>query len=126
MLHPGFSVAAEQLPALRGAVAEAKAVASTRKIALDGASDAIAAANLQSHLEELAAAASVEIGSREGRAPENRGAYRRIGLRRAGSGEYEYGGKPLNAIETAAPPPIIANLQLHGARRPRAPTSTTN
>src|SRR2546423_11982531 len=113
MLHPGFSVAAEQLPALRGAVAEAKAVASTRKIALDGASDAIAAANLQSHLEELAAAASVEIGSSEGRAPENRGAYRRIGLRLAVSGEDESVVKLLRAIATATPPPILAQLQLH-------------
>ena len=59
MLLPRFGVAAEQLPALRAALAEAKAVASTRKIALDGASDAIAAANLQSHLEELAATCSL-------------------------------------------------------------------
>ena len=117
MLLPRLSVAAEQLPALRAAVAEAKAVASTRKIALDGASDAIAAANLQSHLEELAAAAGVEIGSSEGRAPENRGAYRRIGLRLAVSGEYEAVVKLLSAIETAAPPLIIANLQLHGGTR---------
>jgi len=126
MLLPRFSVAAEQLPALRAAVAEAKAVASTRKIALEGASDAIAAANLQSHLEELAAAAGVEIGSSEGRAPENRGAYRRIGLRLAVSGEYESVVKLLSAIETAAPPLIIANLQLHGALRPRAEPSTAS
>src|SRR5205814_9415821 len=115
MLAPGFSDAAERVPALGAAVTEAKAIAGTRKIGLDGASDAIAAANLQSHLEERAAAASVEIGSSEGRAPENRGAYRRIGLRLAVSGEYESVVKLLSAIETAAPPLIIANPQLHGA-----------
>src|SRR5438105_1884570 len=78
------------------------------------------------HAEGLAAGTSVEIGSREARAPENRGAYRRIGLRLAVSGQYESAVKLLSAIETAAPPLIIANLQLHGALRPRAEPSTAS
>jgi general secretion pathway protein M len=125
-LLPRLSVAAEQLPALRAALAEANTAASTRKIALDGSSDAIAAASLQSHLEELAAAAGVEVGSSEGRAPENRGAYRRIGLRLAVSGEYEAIVKLLSAIETAAPPLILTNLQLHAALRPRGEAASAS
>ena len=53
----------------------------THKITLEGASDAIAAAALQSHIEELAASAGATIGSTESLPTETRGAYRRIGLR---------------------------------------------
>ena len=65
-----------RLPELRARLAELQAAATTRKIALDGASDAIAAANLQSRIEELAVSSGVTIGSTEGIAAENRGGYR--------------------------------------------------
>ena len=60
---------------------EVQAAASTRKITLDGKGDAIASANLQSRIEELAASASVTIGSTEAIPAENRDLYRRLGLR---------------------------------------------
>ena len=43
MLAPRLSAAAAELPELRARLAELQAAATTRKIALDGASDAIAA-----------------------------------------------------------------------------------
>ena len=89
------------------------------------ASDPIASANLQSRIEELAASAGVTIGSAEGLAVENRGGYRRIGLRFVISGQYEPIVKLLSAIETTVPPLVLSNLQLrgsnlqlHGAARP--------
>jgi general secretion pathway protein M len=117
ILAPRLSAAAAELPELRARLAELQAAATTRKIALDGASDAIAAANLQSRIEELASAAGVTIGSTEGLAAENRGAYRRIGLRLAISGDYDAMVKLLAAIETAAPPLILSNVQFHGVLR---------
>ncbi len=118
MLAPRLSAAAAELPELRVRLAELQAAATTRKIALDGASDAIAAANLQSRIEELATSAGATIGSTEGLAAENRGGYRRIGLRLAITGDYDAIVKLLGAIETAAPPLILSNLQFHGVLRP--------
>jgi general secretion pathway protein M len=117
MLAPRLSAAAAELPALRARLTELQASATTRNIALDGASDAIAGANLQSRIEELASSAGVAIGSTEGLAAENRGGYRRIGLRLAITGDYDAIVKLLGAIETAAPPLILSNLQFHGTLR---------
>jgi general secretion pathway protein M len=117
MLAPRLSAAAAELPELRARLAELQTAATTRKIALDGASDAIAAANLQSRIEELASSAGVTIGSTEGLAAENRGGYRRIGLRLAITGDYDAIIKLLGAIETTAPPLILSNLQFHGTLR---------
>ena len=129
ILLPRLSAAAEQLPSLRARLIEMKADASTRKVTLDGASDPIASANLQSRIEELAASAGVTIGSAEGLAVENRGGYRRIGLRFVISGQYEPIVKLLSAIETTVPPLVLSNLQLrgsnlqlHGAARPAEPS----
>jgi general secretion pathway protein M len=117
MLAPRLSAAAAELPGLQARLAELQATATTRKIALDGASDAIAAANLQSRIEELAAPAGVTISSTEGIAAENRGGYRRIGLRLAINGDYDTIIKLLGAIETTAPPLVLNNLQFHGSMR---------
>ena len=60
---------------------ELRATASTSKVTLDGKNDAIASANLQSHVEALAASRGVTVGSTEALPAENRGSFRRIGLR---------------------------------------------
>jgi len=120
MLAPRLSAAAAELPELRARLAELQAAAKTRDIVIDGASNAIAAANLQSRPEELAKSVGVTIGSTEGIAAENRGGYRRVGLRLAISGEYEAIIKLLAAIETAAPPLVLSNMQFHGVLRPTA------
>jgi general secretion pathway protein M len=120
MLAPRLSAAAAELPELRARLAELQVAATTRDIVIDGASDAIAAANLQSRIEELASSAGVTIGSTEGLAAENRGGYRRIGLRLAISGDYDGIIKLLAAIETTAPPLVLSNVQFHGVLRPTA------
>jgi len=125
LLVPRLKTTADELPGLRARAAELRATASTHKVTLDGSSDAIASANLQSHIAELAAAAGVTIGSTESLPAEVRGGYRRIGLRYALSGPYEVLVKFLAKLEAATPPLVIDNLQIHGVmRRPGTPAAS--
>lgn len=125
LLLPRLRTAADELPALRARVEELRAAAGTRKITLEGASDALAAAALQSRIEELAASAGVTIGSTESLPVEARSGYRRIGLRYVLSGPYESLVKFLAKLEAATPPLVIDNLHIHGVlRRPGTPAAT--
>ena len=124
MLVPRLKAAADELPELRARVAQLRATAGARKVTLDGSSDAIAAANLQSHIEELAASVGVTIGSTESLPVEVRGGYRRIGLRYTLSGPYESLVKLIAKLEAATPPLVIDALHIHGVlRRPGTPAA---
>lgn len=117
MLAPRLRTAAAQVPQLQARVADLRRTARARRIVLEGATDALAAANLQTSLEGLAAAAGATLGSIEGVAAEARGGYRRIGLHVAVNGTYEAIVKLLAAIDTADPPLVIDSLQIHGKPR---------
>jgi general secretion pathway protein M len=117
MLLPRLNAATDELPLLRARAAELRAASTTHKITLDGASDAIAAAALQSHIEELTSAAGASIGSTEGLPTETRGAYRRIGLRLVLSGPYETLMALFAKLEVATPPLVIDNVQIRGLQR---------
>ena len=124
MLVPRLRAAADELPSLRARVEQLRAAAGTRKITLEGASDAIASATLQSRIEELATSAGATIGSTESLPAEARSGYRRIGLRYVLSGSYETLVKFLARLESATPPVVIDNLHIHGVlRRPGTPTA---
>ncbi len=118
MLVPRLEAASREVPALRARLAELRSAASTSKITLDGASDAIAAANLESRIEEIASSLGTTLGSTEGLPAENRGGYRRIGVRIAVSGEYEALVKLVGALETASPPLVVDNLHIRNVFRP--------
>jgi general secretion pathway protein M len=119
MLLPRLQAVAGGLPALRAQVAELRAAALTRKVTLDGANDAIAAANLQSRIEGFAAAVGATIGSTESLQAETRDGYRRIGLRFSLNGPYDTLVHLLARLEEATPPLVVDNLQVHGVlRRP--------
>jgi len=125
LLVPRLKAAADELPGLRARAAELRATASTHKVTLDGSSDAIASANLQSHIAELAAAAGVTIGSTESLPTEMRGGYRRIALRYALNGPYETLVKFLARLDAATPPLVVDNLSIHGVmRRPGTPAAS--
>jgi general secretion pathway protein M len=124
MLAQRLDATAAVLPRLRDELADLQTAAGTRKIGLDGTSDAIASANLQSRLEELATSTGVTIGSTEAVPAENRGAYRRIGVRLVVSGEYVAIVKLLGAIDGAAHPLVLSNLQIHAMVRPTADPTT--
>lgn len=122
-LEPRLRATAATVLTLRSQLATLREGASTRKVVLDGASDAIASANLQSRIEELAAASGVSLSSTEGLPAEARGLHRRIGLRIAINGPYEGIVHLLAAIEAATPPLVLDNLQIRGTMQARLPRS---
>ena len=124
MLLPHLKAAAEELPGLRARASELRAAANNRKVTVEGASDAIASANLQSRIEELASSVGATIGSTESLPGEVRSGYRRIGLRYVLSGPYETLVRLLAVLEAATPPLVIDNLHIHGVlRRPGTPAA---
>lgn len=123
-LLPRLQAAADELPGLRAQVEQLRAAAGSRKLTLEGASDAIAAAALQSRIEELAASVGATIGSTESLPAEARSDYRRIGLRYVLSGQYATLVRLLAKLEAATPPLVIDNLHIHGVlRRPGTPAA---
>jgi Tfp pilus assembly protein PilO len=114
MLLPRLQAVAAELPALRARIARLRAEQRAQKLTLDGATDAIASANLESRIDALARALGVTIGSTESLPAVPRGPYRRIGLRLVLTGRYEALVNLLARLETARPPLVVDNLQLHG------------
>jgi general secretion pathway protein M len=118
MLASRLAAAATDLPALRAQLTELRAAASTKKVTLDGANDAIASADLQGRVEALATSLGVTLGNTEALSAADRGAFRRIGLRIAAHGDYESLVRLLGAIDTSVPPLILDNLHLRSVSRP--------
>jgi Tfp pilus assembly protein PilO len=115
---------AAELPTLRARVDDLRVAADSHKLILEGASDAIASAALQGHIEQFAAASGVTVGSTEILPIETQGEYHRVGLRMLISGSYESMMKLLSTIETATPPLVVDGLQIHSlTRRAGAPTT---
>lgn len=114
LLLPRLQAAADELPALRAGVARLRAGGRTRQLTLDGATDALASANLESRLDAFARSVGATIGSTEMLPTASRGPYRRIGLRVILTGTYETLVKWLAKLATAQPPLIVDNLQMHG------------
>jgi hypothetical protein len=120
MLASRLDMASKELPALRARLTELRATASTSKITLDGANDAIASANLQSRVVALASSLGATVGSIEALAAEQRGGFRRIGLRISVNGEYESLVRLFGAIEASVPPLVLDNLHVHSTLAPMA------
>ncbi len=120
MLAARIVVATTELPTLRTRLAELRATPSASNLTLDGATDALAAANLQSRLEALAVSADVPLSSVEALPAEDRGSFRRIGLRITVSGGYENVVRLLGAIENSSPPLVVDNLRIRNEPRPGA------
>ena len=117
LLAPKLDHLVAELPSLRARLASLQSAGATREMTLEGASDALASANLQSRLEQSATESGVTITSTEATGAEDRGPYRKIGLRLAVSGKYEAIVKLIAAIEETKPPLILDGLQLHGLLR---------
>jgi hypothetical protein len=118
MLASRLVAAATELPALRAQLTELRAAASTNKVTLDGANDAIASADLQSRIEALATSLHVTLGNTEALSAADRGAFRRIGLRIAVHGDYANLVRLLGAIDASVPPLVLDNLHLRSVTRP--------
>lgn len=118
MLAPRLDAAAAEVPALRARLARLTARSRARKVTLDGASDAIASANLESRIDALASAAGATVGSAESLPAKVIAPYRRIGLRVVLSGNYETLVKLFTALDRATPPLVIDDLEIHGTILP--------
>jgi general secretion pathway protein M len=79
---------------------------------LEGASDAIAGAALQTVVQRMASSAGAELNSMEMLPAEQRGAYRRIGLRVAAAAQWPVLIELLRSIELGPPRMLIDDLQL--------------
>lgn len=125
MLLPHLHAAASELPGLRARMEQLRTASGARKLTLDGATDALAAASLQGRIEELASSVGATIGSTESLPVEERSGYRRIGLRYVMSGPYETLVKFLAKLEATTPPVVVDNLHIHGVlRRPGTPSAS--
>lgn len=81
---------------------------------LGGASDAVAAAELQGLIQEMAGRSGVRLISVESLAPEARAGYRRIALRVAAEGRYPGVLDLLGGIAAAVPAMLVDGLALRG------------
>jgi hypothetical protein len=79
---------------------------------LEGQSDAIAGAALQSQVQQLAARAGAELNTMEILPSEQRRAYRRIGLRVTTTAQWPVLIELLRAIEQGSPRMLVDDLQL--------------
>lgn len=90
---------------------------------LEGPSDAIAGAGLQSTVQRMARLVGAQLSSLETLPAEQRGAYRRIGLRVSTAAPWPVLVKLLGAIEQASPRMVVDNVQL---RAPPLEMRSTN
>ena len=79
---------------------------------LDGSTDAIAGAALQSQVQQMATMAGAELNSMEMLPGEQRGAYRRIGLRVTTAAPWPVLIGLLRAIEQGSPRMLVDDVQL--------------
>jgi hypothetical protein len=105
---------AASLPEWRQAQARAAAQGPARAALLEGTSDAVAAAALQSLVQAMANRAGATVNSMEILPAEPRGPYRRIAVRVIAEGQWPVLLDLLRAIEDAAPRMLIDGLHLRG------------
>jgi len=105
------------LPALRAEVAGSAGL-NRPQILLAGDSDAIAGANLQSALTDLASQAGISLDSAEMAAVEPIGALRQVDVDVSVTATLPALAEFLNAIDTAQPRMIVDNLNIVAAAQP--------
>jgi general secretion pathway protein M len=105
------------LPGLRQETQRKASAAVPKTALLDGATDAVAAAALQSRLDELAGQAGLHIGSTEVLPAAPAGDWRAISVRVSVTAAYPQLVGLLQAIAEAATPMLVDDLQLRGGPR---------
>lgn len=104
----------ETLPALRQAAADAASMPDPAGALLPGASDALAAGQLQQRLDELAAAAGVRIASEEILPAQPSGEFRAIAVRVTLTAPWRSLVGLLLGMAKSAVPMMADEMQLHG------------
>ncbi len=106
---------AAEIPQLRAAVAAAKPQSQDRQVLLAGSTDAIAGANLQSALQNLAQTAGTSLDSSEVLPVQQDGALRRIGIKVGVTATWPVLIGFLQAIATARPRMVVGQLSIMNA-----------
>jgi general secretion pathway protein M len=104
---------AASLPELQRAETTRATDATPTSATLEGASDALAGAALQSLVEGMSSSAGGKLASTEALPAEQVGAYRRVALRVAVDATWPVLARLLQAIERATPRMFIDDLQIH-------------
>lgn len=104
---------AASLPELARAAEARKTAAAPAVATLQGASDALAGAALQSQVEAMAGSAGAHLSSTEALPAEPVGAYRRVALRVTVDANWPQFIHLAQAIEQATPRMFIDDLQIH-------------
>jgi Tfp pilus assembly protein PilO len=107
-----YESAANDLPRLRALAKQRGAKEQSGDLLLTGASDAVAAAALQSSLKDMVEGEGAKITSAAMIPPEDEGPFRRVGVRIAFSGDLQLLTSVLLEIEAAHPVLSVGNLDL--------------
>jgi hypothetical protein len=109
------AIAATVPPLLRQAAMTRSSAPSGQDIALQAPSDAVAAARLQQHMQDLAQASGIAFSSIETLPAEQQGGYRRISLRVTCSAPWSVFVGLLQKIEDSTPRMLIDGLDLNAS-----------
>ncbi len=115
---------AASLPELRQAAQARPGSQAGQVTTLQGATDAVAGAALQERVQALASGAGISLASLETLPAEQRGPYRRIGLRISAVSEWPGLVALLQAIEQATPAMVLDDVELRGPAIANRPPNT--
>jgi len=110
-----YQTAADALPQLKAEARKWDENAQNGNLLLTGASDAIAAANLQSTLKDMIEQGGAKLTTAQTLAAETEDNFRRVGVRVAFSADLALLTSVLLGIETARPVLTVNNLEVHTA-----------
>ena len=103
---------AAELPGLRSMLTQLRSSTKRTELLLEGSSDAVASATLQSKLKDLIAQVGADMTSAESLPPNPRGDFRRVGVRVVMVGELEMLAAVLNSIQLARPPLFVDDIEI--------------
>jgi general secretion pathway protein M len=106
--------ATRELPRLRQAAEDLKAGAADEQLLLEGDSDTVAAATLQTTVKTLIEDGGARLDSAEILPPEKRDPYQKVGLRVSFTGDLTLLTAVLRGIETARPVIFVDNVDIRG------------
>ena len=110
-----YQTAADALPQLKAEAKEWDENAQNGNLLLTGASDAIAAASLQSTLKDMIEQGGAKLTTAQMLAPETEDNFRLVGVRVAFAADLEHLTSVLLGIERARPVLTVNNLEVHTA-----------
>lgn len=105
--------AVAELPQLRATLSEVRTRSAPDDLLLPGASEAVAAANLQSKVKDLFAETGTELISAEGLPAAAQGGQRRVGIRVLVAAELNVLANVLHALGAARPFLFVDNIEVH-------------